>query len=237
MAMANPAPPVHAPVPRDPGPLTPLEQLHVEIRACRACQLAGHLTQACPMASGQARPGARLMLIGQAPSRAAIQQWRPFAGVGGRRLVEWMAWAGMDEATFRREIYMTAMTKCFPGPSPKGKGDRRPSAAEVALCRPFLERQIALVDPGLIILVGALAIEAFLGRVGATGRSPRLTDVVGELIERDGRRFLPLPHPSGVSTWLNDPARVALVRRAVERLRDWIAANSSTAVPADGVTP
>src|SRR5262245_22965307 len=120
MATARSTSTARASLPREMLPLTPLEQLHAEIRACRACQAAGLLAEAVPLASAQALSGARLMLIGQAPSRAAIQEWRPFAGVGGRRLVEWMAWAGMDEPTFRREIYMTAMTKCFPGPSPKG---------------------------------------------------------------------------------------------------------------------
>ncbi len=208
----------------------PLELLHREIRACRACVRAGRLAGANPLVTADPRPR-RLMLIGQAPSRAAIQQWRPFAGVGGRKLVEWLSWAGLDEPTFRREIYMTAMTKCFPGPSPSGKGDRVPSRAELALCRPFLDRQLALVDPALVILVGGLAIEAFLGRV-------KLRDVVGRTFERDGRLFLPLPHPSGVSTWLNDPANVALVRQAAAHLHAWIAANLPhllEAPPADAV--
>ena len=172
------------------------------------------------MVSAEARPGARLMLIGQAPSAAALQASRPFAGPGGRRLDEWFGWAGLDHVAWRREVYITAMTRCFPGPHPRGKGDRKPSRAEMARCRPWLDRQLTLLDPVLVILVGGLAITSFLGPL-------TLDAAVGGLIARGhpARLYLPWPHPSGVSTWLNDPARVERVRRSAAVLRQWLTEN------------
>ncbi|MGH2371479.1 MAG: uracil-DNA glycosylase family protein, partial [Chloroflexota bacterium] len=128
-------------------------------------------------------------------------------------LFAWLAGAGIDEAAFRRQVYMAAMTRCYPGPSPSGHGDRRPSPAELALCRPFLDRRLAIVQPELVILVGGLAIEALLGKLP-------LDNAVGRIHERDGTRYLPLPHPSGASTWLNRPEHQALLRRALQLLAE-----------------
>jgi uracil-DNA glycosylase len=81
------------------------------------------------------------------------------------------------------------------------------------LCRPFLDAELRLLAPALILPVGKMAIEHFLGRC-------RLEDVVGTLVERDGRRYLPLPHSSGVSRWLNDAGHLALVDRAIDLLAE-----------------
>jgi uracil-DNA glycosylase len=102
------------------------------------------------------------------------------------------------------------VTKCFPGKNPGGHGDRVPSKAEQALCRPWLEREIALVDPGLIIPVGRLAIGLFFDPAAA------LEDVIGTQIKRDGRVIIPLPHPSGASTWPNKPENTARIKRAIQ---------------------
>ena len=136
--------------------------------------------------------------------------------------MRWLVRAGLrDEADVRERIYMTAMTTCFPGRRPDGAGDRRPSTAEVVLCAPWLDSVIALLAPRLIMPIGSLSLERFL-----PGR--RLDDVIGSAYAADGTVLLgapndapvllPLPHPSGQSRWLNDPARVALLDRALVRL-------------------
>ncbi len=106
---------------------------------------------------------------------------------------------------------MAAMTRCYPGPAPSGHGDRRPSREELALCRDYLDRAMVLVQPQLVLLVGSMAIEAFLGKAP-------LAQLVGLLHHRDGVAYLPLPHPSGASTWTNQSEHRALLERGLDVL-------------------
>ncbi len=186
--------------------------LQAEMRACRACLVAGYDIVPGAIFSGPAP--APLMLIGQAPGITEAQVKRPFNASSGTRLFQWLARAGLDEDEFRRRYYMTAVTKCYPGKHPRGKGDRKPSAAEQKLCRPFLERELALVRPRVILAVGGLAIETVLGR------KVRLDEAVGARFSVDGRLVLPLPHPSGASLWLNRPENQARLERALAILGD-----------------
>ena len=107
---------------------------------------------------------------------------------------------------------MTAITKCFPGKGSGGKGDRRPSRQEVALCRPYLEAQLALVRPETILLVGSLAIERWFPHAP-------LVDLIGQQFVSDGVLLIPLPHPSGASRWLNEPSHQELLRDALRHVR------------------
>lgn len=182
------------------------------MRACRRCLQAGYEITPGAIFSGPAP--APLMLVGQAPGVTEVQAQRPFNASSGRRLFQWLDGAGLDEAAFRAGYYMTAVTKCYPGKHPTGKGDRKPSRAEQALCRPFLDRELALVAPRVVLAVGGLAIETLLGR------RLRLDEAVGNVYEVDGRRVLPLPHPSGASLWPNKPQNQARIERAVELLRE-----------------
>lgn len=191
-----------------------LARVNEEIAGCLRCRAAGHAVAGVPVLGGDPtmlERSPRVMLVGQAPGRTEAGNGRPFSGPAGRRLFEWLASVGIGEATFRRQVYMAAMTRCYPGPSASGHGDRRPSPAELALCRPFLDRQLALIQPELVILVGGMALEAFLGKM-------MLSLAVGRIHERSGIRYLPLPHPSGASTWLNQPAHRQLVGRALDLL-------------------
>jgi uracil-DNA glycosylase family 4 len=188
-----------------------VEALRERIAACRACQEAGLLAEAAPIAQGPER--ARVMVVGQAPGVRSHVRRRHFAGPAGRVLEQWFDRAGFPPGYFREQAYLSSLTRCFPGPAPRGQGDRRPSPAELRLCRPFLEAELRLLDPAVVLLVGKMAIEHFLGPC-------RLEDVVGTLVERDGRRYLPLPHSSGVSRWLNDPGHRALVDRALALLAE-----------------
>ncbi|MCP4541615.1 MAG: uracil-DNA glycosylase [Chloroflexi bacterium] len=189
-----------------------LVTLHSQMRVCRRCLDAGH-----PIAPGAVFSGpttACVMIVGQAPGVTEMEVKRPFNGSSGRRLFRWLAQAGWDENEFRATQYMTAVTKCYPGKSPGGKGDRVPTRAEQKLCTPFLERELALVRPQILVPVGGLAIRRFLGSV-------KLVDVVGEIMQDEaGCWIVPLPHPSGASLWLNRPENQERVTRALARLQD-----------------
>lgn len=197
-----------------------INRLHREIRACHRCVDASYLPSAAPVLSGYADN--RIMLIGQAPGAVEAVRRLPFQGRSGKILMAWLMRAGFaSEAQARRRIYMTSITKCFPGKG-TGGGDRRPSRAEVELCRPHLDRQLAAIKPELLILVGGLSHERFL-----PGRP--LDALVGRVFDREGRQvgprtrarplMVPLPHPSGASRWLNALENRALLEKALARLR------------------
>jgi uracil-DNA glycosylase len=187
--------------------MTSLLELHADIRACTRCVAAGYLARAFPIVAG--KKSDRVMIVGQAPGAVELTTGLPFSGRAGAELRRWLARAGIDEDHLP---YRTSMTKCFPGKAASGAGDRRPSPAEIALCAPWLEREIALVRPRILLLVGQLAIERFIGKVP-------LGDVVGTLRREGDRVLIPLPHPSGASRWLNQPANRALLDRALRILR------------------
>jgi uracil-DNA glycosylase family 4 len=182
-------------------------QLHAQIRACTRCADAGFIPRAFPVVAGRASD--RVMIVGQAPGAVELTTGLPFSGRAGAELRRWLARAGIDEAHLP---YRTSITKCFPGKAASGAGDRKPSPLEIANCAPWLAREIELVRPHIVLLVGQLAIERFIGKVA-------LGEVVGTM-KRDGDRVLiPLPHPSGASRWLNQPAHRALLGRALRILR------------------
>ena len=163
----------------------------------------------------------RAMLIGQAPGWREIETGVPFAWDAGKRLGGWLAAAGIGLAEFRERWYTTSVGKCYPGRAPGSSVDRPPPRAEIARWGPVLLEEIRLVAPELILLVGGTAHRF------AYGPAARLDDLVGRALAWDaapGASVLALPHPSGASTWLNDPARVELWRRGIGMLRDrWAA--------------
>jgi uracil-DNA glycosylase len=184
--------------------------LHAKIVACRQCERAGLVPAAHPIRHPWTERQ-RTMIVGQAPGAQTEAKRLHFAGPGGVLLGKWLVSAGYDPERWREQCYITSLTRCFPGKAASGKGDRRPSPAELALCRPFLEAELRLVQPQIVMAIGTMAIEYFLGR-GPLDR------MVGTIVELDGRRVLPLPHPSGVSRWLNDPAHERLVDQALRHL-------------------
>jgi len=157
------------------------------------------------------------MLIGQAPGRREIQSGLPFAHDAGRRLVGWLATAGVSLEDFRERWYVTSVAKCYPGRRAGAAADAPPSRAEVQRWSPYLDEEVRLVAPRIVVLVGALAhryafgaqarAEALVGRALTWDRAPRAS-------------VLALPHPSGASTWLVDPAHIPLWRRSLELLAD-----------------
>lgn len=189
-----------------------LTQHRTALAECRRC--VGGLPEARPVISLARAP--RVMLVGQAPGKTEIVERRPFAGRAGRTLFQWIAEAGLDEVTARRAIYIAAITRCFPGAHPSGRGDRVPSRTEQDACSGWLDAELRLIRPRILIPVGKLAIERFLPR------SP-LDAIIGREheVEHEGGRSLaiPLPHPSGASSWIHMPGHRALVERAIALLR------------------
>lgn len=150
-------------------------------------------------------------LIGQAPGAREGPAGRPFAWTAGKTMFGWFESIGLDEERFRERIYMAAVCRCFPGKNPKG-GDRVPSREEIESCSRWMRAEIELLKPALIVPVGKLAI----GRVMPV---TRLADLVGraERVEFYGHAcdVVPLPHPSGASTWHRTEPGKTLLRRAL----------------------
>lgn len=155
------------------------------------------------------------MLIGQAPGKVETTGGKPFAGRAGRTLFRWLASTGLDEDSARSRIYIAAITRCFPGPSPSGRGDRVPSRAEQDECAAWLDAELRIIRPKLIIPVGRLAIERFLPR-------RPLDQLIGRVhhVEHAGVecRAIPLPHPSGASSWIHQGDHPALLDSALRAI-------------------
>jgi uracil-DNA glycosylase family 4 len=189
-----------------------LADIQRQLRTCTRCQLAGYPVQGPPIFSGAA--GARVMIVGQAPGRVEVgETHRPFSGSAGARLFRWLQSAGWSETQVRTQFYITSITKCFPGPNRSGRGDRAPSRAEQQLCSSWLEGEVTLVDPVLLIPVGTLAAARFFGS------DRKLVDLVGQRFQIEGRIVIPLPHPSGASAWTQAPDNQVLVRQALAQLQ------------------
>jgi uracil-DNA glycosylase len=186
------------------------------LAACRRCAQAPGVV---PIVSQARAP--RAMLVGQAPGQTETGGGKPFAGRAGRTLFQWLERAGMDEPTARERLYISAITRCYPGPHPSGRGDRVPSPEERDACDDWLAAELRLIRPPLLIPVGRLAIERFIGArplADLVGREHRVTHEGGTSIA------IPLPHPSGASSWIHAPGNRALLDRALELLRARLAA-------------
>ena len=193
-----------------------LASLQRDNRRCRACALAGHHLESLPIVEGRA--GQRAYIYGQAPGIVEAEERRPWRGRAGRTL---RGWLGLDEDEFYATFYCAAVTRCYPGKAPAGRGDRTPTPQERALCAVWREHELRLLGPELIVTVGGLAAKALLGRTSL--------DCVGERCELDGTPAIPLPHPSGASGWLNSPANRELLDGAVALVREEIGRLQATA--------
>ena len=157
------------------------------------------------------------MLVGQAPGQVEAGGGRPFAGRAGRTLFRWLARAGLDEVTAREWLYIAAITRCFPGPHMAGRGDRVPTLRERANCVDWLTAELRIIRPSIIIPVGRVAIDHFLGPLP-------LRQVVGRAhdVEHLGIRavVIPLPHPSGASSWVNVSSHRVLLEQSLDLVRE-----------------
>lgn len=191
-------------------------RLDAHCAALGACRLCGHDDPGVvPILSAARAP--KVMLVGQAPGRVETTEGerKAFAGRAGKTMFRWLATIGVDEPTLRERVYIAAVTRCYPGASPTGRGDRVPSRAEQEQCGAWLDAELAIIHPALLIPVGKLAMERFLP-------SAPLDQLIGrahEVQHAGGRSTaIPLPHPSGASSWVNAPAHRALLARALQLL-------------------
>ena len=184
-----------------------LTSLQRDNRACRACAEAGFPLESLPVLEGH--EGQRAYLFGQAPGELEGVERRPWRGRAGQSLRRWLE---LDEETFYATFYCASVTRCYPGRTQHGPGDRTPTPREQELCSFWLEWELRLLRPELIVTVGGLAIRRLLG--------PRsLDECIGRAFDRDGTVVVPLPHPSGVSRWPNAPANRARLDEALELIR------------------
>jgi uracil-DNA glycosylase len=173
-----------------------LVALHRELDACIACpKMIRPVVHGPPVVS-------KVILVGQAPGPREGSFGRPFAWTAGKTLFRWFEETlGMAEVEFRSRVYIAAVARCFPGKA-SGGGDRKPDPVEIAACRTYLEREVQILKPDLVLAVGSLAIAEVL-REGAAKK--KLDALVGRVarttwhgVELD---VVALPHPSGASPW------------------------------------
>jgi uracil-DNA glycosylase len=185
-----------------------LASLQRDTARCRACVEAGFPLESLPVRAPYT--GQRAYMFGQAPGMVEGEERLPWRGRAGQTLRRWLA---LDEVAFYATFYCASVTRCYPGRSPSGRGDRTPTPREQELCRFWRDWELELLRPRLLVPVGGLAIRRLLGVSG-------LVDCIGRRFERDDAAVVPLPHPSGASAWLNAPENRALVTKAVVLIHD-----------------
>ncbi|MGZ5609157.1 MAG: uracil-DNA glycosylase family protein [Methylobacter sp.] len=176
---------------------------------CSKCpEMIGPVVSGSPVLS-------KILLIGQAPGDKEGGFGKPFAWTAGKTMFKWFERIGLDEQTFRQHIYMAAVCRCFPGKNPKG-GDRVPSLGEINNCAGWLQAEVDLLKPDLILPVGKLAIAQLMP-------VKKLDEVIGKLhpVTFHGHRTeaIPLPHPSGASTWHRKEPGITLLESALTILQ------------------
>jgi uracil-DNA glycosylase family 4 len=181
-----------------------LASLQRDNRVCLACAEAGFPIESLPVFEGQA--GQKAYILGQAPGVVEGEERRPWRGRAGQTLRRWL---GMDEDAFYATFYCASVTRCYPGRASAGGGDRTPTAREQELCSFWREWELRLLRPRLIVPVGGLAIRRLLGL-------SNLDACIGDLFDYGEAVAIPLPHPSGVSRWMNAPSSRDRVERAIQ---------------------
>jgi len=157
--------------------------------------------------------GQRAYLFGQAPGIVEGDERRPWRGRAGKTLRRWL---DMEEDEFYSTFYCASVTRCYPGRPPSGRGDRTPTPEEQRLCELWRDNELRLLKPQLIVTVGGLAARRMIG-------AKSISECVGVTYDRDDARVIPLPHPSGASSWLNDPGNRARVAAAADLIKQLLA--------------
>ena len=185
-----------------------LASLQRDLARCRACVEAGYPLESLPVRAPFSAQ--RAYLYGQAPGILEGEQRLPWRGRAGQTLRRWLE---LDEATFYATFYCASVTRCYPGRALSGRGDRTPTPREQELCEHWRNRELELLRPQLIVTVGGLALRRLLGL-------SQLTECIGARFELDGVPVIPLPHPSGASSWPNVPANRKRLELALGLVRD-----------------
>ncbi len=189
------------------GSYRSIVSLQRDNRVCRACAEAGYPLESLPIV--QPYRGQRAYMFGQAPGIQEGQERLPWRGRAGRTLRRWL---DLDEETFYATFYCASVTRCYPGRALSGRGDRTPTPREQDLCAFWREWELELIRPQVIVTVGGLASRRLLG-------VKSVSECVGVRYELEHAVAIPLPHPSGASGWLNDPANRGRVADAAAVIR------------------
>lgn len=196
-----------------------LAELERQVRTCADCPLHAGRANAVP---GEGPPDAEILFIGEGPGAQEDRQGRPFVGPAGNLLEDLLLSIGMT----REQVYIANMVKCRP------PNNRDPMPDEIAACAKYLERQIELIDPLLIVTLGRFAMARFL-----PGQS--ISRVRGRLRTVDGRRIFPIMHPAAGLRRQEMRAAIeadfARIPGLLDVLRVQVAPPSPAATPADAV--
>jgi len=193
-----------------------IARLQDDNRRCRRCLEAGFPIDPRPVVFGRATHDA--YLYGLAPGRVESETGLPWQGRAGRTLRRWLR---LDEEEFFRRFYCASVTRCYPGPSPGGRGDRTATAAERGLCADWREAELRLLRPRLVVTVGLAPAATLLG-------VQRLTEAIGKSYLLGDAVAIPLPHPSGASAWLNDETNRSRLGKALTHVRRELARIAAT---------
>jgi uracil-DNA glycosylase len=188
-----------------------LKTLQQDLSRCRACVEAGYPLESLPVrvpGSGQ-----QAYLFGQAPGIVEGEERLPWRGRAGRTLRRWLE---LEEDEFYATFHCASVTRCYPGRAASGRGDRTPTPREQELCEFWRDWELELLRPRLIVPVGGLALKRLLGRGD-------MTECIGCRFELAGVPVVPLPHPSGASSWPNLPANKTRLETALELVKGELA--------------
>jgi DNA polymerase len=155
-----------------------LEKIAADVRGCPLCKLARTRKNAVP---GEGQISAKIMFIGEAPGRSEDEKGKPFVGAAGRILDDLLKKAGIE----RSQVFITNIVKCRP------PNNRVPEEDELIACRPYLDRQIALIKPKVICILGRTAYSSILGGSSITASR-------GKIVERSGQKYFSTFHPAAV---------------------------------------
>ena len=155
-----------------------LEKIAANVRGCPLCKLARTRKNAVP---GEGQISAKIMFIGEAPGRSEDEKGKPFVGAAGRMLDDLLKKAGIE----RSQVFITNIVKCRP------PNNRVPEEDELIACRPYLDRQIALIKPKVICILGRTAYSSILGGSSITANR-------GKIVERSGQKYFSTFHPAAV---------------------------------------
>ena len=177
-----------------------LEAIADRVRACQLCALAGTRKNAVP---GVGSPDADIMLIGEGPGHHENEQGLPFVGASGKLLDELLAGIGLN----REDVYITNVIKCRP------PGNRDPQPEEIDVCRAYLDGQIALIDPRVIVTLGRFSMARWFP--GA-----RISTIHGQPKRIGARMVVPMFHPAAA---LHQPKYRPLLHQDFKMLPGFIA--------------
>ena len=177
-----------------------LESVNDHIRACTACELHRARTQAVP---GTGPVTARIMAVGEGPGENEDRQGKPFVGAAGNVLTKLLNSIGMA----REDIYITNVVKCRP------PANRDPQPEEMDACGQFLEAQLEIIKPDVIIILGRHALMRLLPDVGG------ISKVHGQKFMRDGRLYVPLYHPAAA---LHNPGLMRTLEDDMHKVKEYL---------------